>query len=1083
MHKNTALHVFLVSCSLAGLLASCGSDSGSGGVTGFQLTRISLQEDEVWEVNREIVFTFNEPIDFSSVSLNTINIKATSGAPATGSFFLRGPLTVVFQPTCPLLEDLSDSGLQPGGIAYVITVVGESSGAGNTVRSTSGEPMQVTQVRNFTTPPSTDPATAFLDTELGPPVPVNRGVASTIAGATYLELGGDPTQRVYFELDAQQNVVFDEDQAPAGFSGEIPLNLYSEPASEIAVVIEFNQPVNPSSTNISSSRLRIEFLDPLGAWQPIGTLVTLVANCTEVGARVRLEPIGILPPATDFRAVVLPGFQDLVGQTSLLADEDFALGPTETVDFASLSPSDDKSDELFEGFQLGGTGTDSHEDTEAVFATPKAEWSGGSLSAAFDFEGTGGPGGMFDWVIGEQFPETLEFDTTSTLIVDVNGVPQLAVGGVVDVHDMTIREGSEVRVLGPNPLRINATGEVRIDGRLTVSGLDAKNVTALNQGNVTEIGAAGAAGGGRGGNANDVVTNSTPIGGTGQGPFEQLNTGGQGGETGFAAPQMGKDARRPGGGGGGRFALDQGTGLSAESGFNGSALARGGVSMVTPPQGGAPGAGPFEGDAGDDFLGDLPVTSGPDLVDLVHGELPSLWAGYGGGGGGNADPSAAFPTPNWTPASDEKGGAGGGGGGGVHIRSLGRIVFGAAGRIAANGGRGATGENTLNLDHVGGSGGSGSGGHVILESASLIDFTDGDINVTPVDWISALGGPRVTGPATTGGDVSFGGAGGPGVVQLLVPHPLVPPGTDPLTTDIVVPVQAAIATNPIDEVVSPAGLVLVPTFGSISSARSEWISIGGADQDAPGAPDLVRFLFGGIQTSGPDAGKVVTSGGSVTPLAPLLSAGLDPAALVDDLTLEISGTDLEDLEGGSVSGISNDIYLRTPALLEDFVLRLESASSTANFRIVDAQFEDDAADDAAGDLDGNFPELRLLVEQNDASPSTLQEFLDLEGPGVTYHLVPRFFRVVTGGEEDALPDSAFVQIRFQAAADDGSGNPDETTPLVPWTSNIEEFNLAPAGAIQFFRFEVQFDLDAQSMGVSSATEPVTLDFLRIPFVF
>lgn len=75
------------------------------------------------------------------------------------------------------------------------------------------------------------------------------------------------------------------------------------------------------------------------------------------------------------------------------------------------------------------------------------------------------------------------------------------------------------------------------------------------------------------------------------------------------------------------------------------------------------------------------------------------------------------------------------------------------------------------------------------------------------------------------------------------------------------------------------------------------------------------------------------------------------------------------------------------------------------------------------------------------------------------------------------------RVRFQATGADGFGNPDETNPLVDWTADIAQFNLLPPGELRFFRFQVEFDLDAQGTGVSAQTEPVSLDFLRVPFVF
>ena len=56
-------------------------------------------------------------------------------------------------------------------------------------------------------------------------------------------------------------------------------------------------------------------------------------------------------------------------------------------------------------------------------------------------------------------------------------------------------------------------------------------------------------------------------------------------------------------------------------------------------------------------------------------------------------------------------------------------------------------------------------------------------------------------------------------------------------------------------------------------------------------------------------------------------------------------------------------------------------------------------------------------------------------------------------------------------------------PLVPWTHDIAEFNGRAPGELQFFRYEVEFDLDATNEGVTRDTTPVHLDFLKIPFVF
>ncbi len=459
-----------------------------------------------------------------------------------------------------------------------------------------------------------------------------------------------------------------------------------------------------------------------------------------------------------------------------------------------------------------------------LFSIPCLLFTAVAATAQDDIPCNGGPGGDFDWVVAAG--QTFFFDTNATSIPGgPGGVPttvQDSVGGRVQVRNLVIEEGGELRAQGPYPVRICATGTVEIRGTLDVSGFNAKSVFTLNTGNQMEIGASGGPGGGQGGDANTVTSGSTPCGGSGRSPGEALR-GGMGGESGYAPANLGKDARRPGGGGGGRFAADQGS-LAAGPGSSGHPLSTGAKSGLMPAAGGAAGIGPFvDGDPSNDFFGVEPILrANGELSGFVRGELASLWAGYGGGAGGNAIPASSFPNPNWTFGSDEKGGAGGGGGGALQIRALGKIVFGPQGTIRANGGAGATGENTLFLDHIGGSGGSGSGGHVVLESASGIDFTDGDPLVAPVrNWIESLGGPKIVGTTGASGcanacQYSNGGRGGPGVIQLHVPLAIFSVAPDP-SAGIVIPLAAGAAANPLGEVAAPDPILLLPTSRSPAS--------------------------------------------------------------------------------------------------------------------------------------------------------------------------------------------------------------------------------------------------------------------------
>jgi hypothetical protein len=89
----------------------------------------------------------------------------------------------------------------------------------------------------------------------------------------------------------------------------------------------------------------------------------------------------------------------------------------------------------------------------------------------------------------------------------------------------------------------------------------------------------------------------------------------------------------------------------------------------------------------------------------------------------------------------------------------------------------------------------------------------------------------------------------------------------------------------------------------------------------------------------------------------------------------------------------------------------------------------------------------------------------------------------TGGAVDTIPDTGFVKILFQATGVGPDGLPDEANPVVDWTPNVSELSAAGAGGLQFFRWEVEFNLDSEGVGLTVDTAPISLDFLRVPFSF
>ncbi len=766
------------------LLAACsggGGNSGSHTSNDLAVTDLSVTPFAVWKLNRPIDISFNKDIDFDSVNFNTIHLAAIDGRPATGAFsLLADGRTVRFQPSCPTLADHSDAGLLPGGVHYRLQVLG-TTGSGITVLSTEGDPLEVGVSVDFLTPDSTDAQTLFLDTVAGPPAPRVRGrdgVALDDPEATYMELGGDPDNRVYFVWN--RTTLVGELEVDGM---EVPLNLYSRPAEQVAIVLSLNQPINPADTNISTTFVQLEYLTAGGDWEAVGTRLALSANCTEVGSALRLVPIGLLPQGSGLRVIVREGFGDLTGDKTLLDLTGFAQMTTTTaVDPGTQTPGDG-ADELLESFT-----SSEFEDVAAAFATPAADWEAGLLSASFPFGGTGGPNGNFDWHI----PPGTDFilnTSAATITGGPGGDPtstQSVINGLVDIRNLVIPANSSLVIQGPNVCTILATGSVTIDGTISTDGSSSKGVGTLGTTNQPEPGAAGNAGGGKGGTGSYLSTQSTPRGGAGFGAFGQPNGGGQGGETSYGTG--GIVYRRAAGGGGGTFGPDmyysygpgftemvrcqEIQGFDAEHGCGGGpAPAKGAESQTERAQGGVPGPRPFtDGDDTNDFLGTMLTAEGQ----LILGELTEVWAAGGGGAGGNSVDSDSFPLDPWDPTGDEKGAGGGGGAGGLRILSLGPIQVRAPnGAISAQGGQGGGGENPASggFSHVGGGSAGGGGGHIVLSSASYISI-EGESPSAGV-WfndyvavgyelhfarpVSALGGQGGAGKNDKGGSSGGGG--------------------------------------------------------------------------------------------------------------------------------------------------------------------------------------------------------------------------------------------------------------------------------------------------------------------------------------
>jgi hypothetical protein len=360
-----------------------------------------------------------------------------------------------------------------------------------------------------------------------------------------------------------------------------------------------------------------------------------------------------------------------------------------------------------------------------------------------------GPTG--DWIIPAG--STVFYDTLS---------------GAAHVNKLIVEPGATLRVVGPRPFVVVAAQEIAISGTLDASGFDAKPVSTLLTPYLPEIGAAGAAGGGRGGTGSPLTTASDAQGGAGfcvLHPLGTVDSGGRGGETGYDGTVY-KQVRRGAGGGGGAFGPDVpggAPGLAATAGGDGHPLGKGALSGgALPAKGGQPGPGAFfDADPTNDFFGQK---RDPATGTLITGELALPRPGSGGGAGGDSIPSDVFPTIPFAPIYIDKKGASAGGGGGLVVLISASISLDAGGAIHVDGGDGATGENLLGLDHLGGSSGGGSGGMLILQ-ADLVDLSNAG-----ADALRAIGG---IGGADDGmgfapASLSGGGNGGPGLIQIHV---------------------------------------------------------------------------------------------------------------------------------------------------------------------------------------------------------------------------------------------------------------------------------------------------------------------------
>ncbi|MCC7011993.1 MAG: hypothetical protein IT454_05505 [Planctomycetes bacterium] len=1184
---------FLVLSALATSAAvlTPGCNGGGDGGKGMSITSINLTDGAVWRINRPIRIEFSEPVDFSSVTLNSFNVRRVGGGPTAGEFYTEdGGRIVVFQPLCPVLADLTDAGLLAGTdnnsnpYQYELNIIGADKSSALPIRSKSGRALTLSQTRNFTTPVSTSPLNLYLDTRVGPPAANIRRVNSqgcevlqgippadacnAPAGSlplaenvlarfnpTYIErvdASTNPPTLVQhrFTLDVETNQLFLDPPLP----GLLSLNLLGDPNSAVSLVIGVNQAVDPSALNINSSRVRWEFTAdasaPSPTWVPLTTTVELESNCAIVGtdssgdtvavpgARLRLTPQGALPPGADLRALLAAEFSDIVGETNPIAVSGFAEASTEPFP----TPPATLDDQYMEDFD-----TAANDDSGASFAEPHASWGGGALSSRFSFEGTGGPGGGFDWYIGPG--EIVIFNTanstingyqltfapnTNTITQTLPIGTQTVVGGVVDVDDFYIDTGATLKVEGPNPFMLVAAGRVVIRGRVDVSGTSSAGVNTLNTTNIPEPGSPGQAGGGRGGTGSPLTTASSPKGGNGYGAFNVSDGGGEGGETGWSLLAA-ENKRRGAGGGGGVLGPNEFFGLAippssalfeqrrigydAEPGFDNLLADNGAINGVNGPIGGRVAPSPFtDPNPNNNFYGTqfvYPVAPSTTPTVIV-GELLQPWAGSGGGAGGDAArvTSGSFPGP-WSNGGDEKGSGGGGGGGSVHVMALGPIVFGSAGQIVCRGGLGGGGENTIYLNRVGGGSGGGSGGHVVLQSSSRIDFRDklavNFASATDNSWaIDCRGGQGGAGSGDVGGSIqSTNGQKETLPLQDACPLGYQTTGTNPCKG--LIDGAGGDGGPGLIQLHTSNGVVGPPSVTSADIVLPTTAGITLADLCAP--PPLSRNNTSTTSTSRmiPTFGRTSRARSNWIALG---EGGFDEAtSTYRDVTFSFQGINpanglvLADSNTGVVdphesamnaaavsllAPTANPVTATPPFVESDgFHAVVTGASLLPGFDAMlgaPALMKHWMITLTAGAQANRYD---VIDATYDSLTDRIRFTVDGDGPNMaagfglntTIALERAYFRVRSSGVADSLPSSATVTIQFEATGVDPITGGPSSTSIIGPTSDISNLNIPSNGYLRFVRFNVLFDIAAQGQQLSPTNPIPALEFLRLPFSY
>ena len=157
-----------------------GSDAATAAAQSFSVQSVDVNNGEVgYRLNRPIRVAFSRPVDFSTVTPNTFNIAVSpgqmiedpnipgqllsvGGLPAIGEFVQIDDRTIIFQPACPTLDDLSNSGFLRG-VEYTLNIPSQSVNGVSLGAMQGGTGLDESFSVTFETSQSEDLSVLFFD--------------------------------------------------------------------------------------------------------------------------------------------------------------------------------------------------------------------------------------------------------------------------------------------------------------------------------------------------------------------------------------------------------------------------------------------------------------------------------------------------------------------------------------------------------------------------------------------------------------------------------------------------------------------------------------------------------------------------------------------------------------------------------------------------------------------------------------------------------------------------------------------------------------------------------------------------------